>query len=98
MSNMKERLRVGTEPLAGFINIIPSPVATQALAAAGADWLIIDQEHGPDRSRESARDDCQYCGNELFALGPRAAPGRGIREDGPRRRRRGDRVSPGHHC
>lgn len=47
MSNMKARLRAGKEPLAGFINVIPSPVVTQALAAAGADWLIIDQEHGP---------------------------------------------------
>lgn len=47
MVGLKERLRAGTEPLSGFINIIPSPVATQALAAAGADWVMIDQEHGP---------------------------------------------------
>src|SRR5215475_4725935 len=47
MSNIKERLKAGKEPLGGFVNIIPSPVATQALAAAGADWLMIDQEHGP---------------------------------------------------
>ena len=47
MSNIKERLRAGKELLAGFVNIIPSAVATQALAAAGADWLMIDQEHGP---------------------------------------------------
>jgi 4-hydroxy-2-oxoheptanedioate aldolase len=47
VSDVKERLRAGRGPLAGFVNIIPSPVATQALAAAGADWLIIDQEHGP---------------------------------------------------
>src|SRR5262245_57337159 len=48
MATMKERLRgTGKEALGGFINIIPSPVATQALAAAGADVLMIDQEHGP---------------------------------------------------
>jgi 4-hydroxy-2-oxoheptanedioate aldolase len=37
----------GNECLAGFINIIPSAVATQAFAAAGADLVMIDQEHGP---------------------------------------------------
>ena len=47
MTSIKERLRTGKEPLAGFVNIIPSPVATQALASAGADMLMIDQEHGP---------------------------------------------------
>jgi 4-hydroxy-2-oxoheptanedioate aldolase len=30
-----------------FINIIPSPVVTQALASAGADAVVIDQEHAP---------------------------------------------------
>ena len=47
MTSFKERLRTRNEPLAGFINLLPSPVATQALAAAGADVLLIDQEHGP---------------------------------------------------
>ena len=47
MTSIKDRLWAGEEPLAGFVNIIPSPVTTQALAAAGADVLIIDQEHGP---------------------------------------------------
>ena len=42
-----ERLRAGRVPLSGFVNLIPSPVATQALAAAGADVVWIDQEHGP---------------------------------------------------
>lgn len=46
MSTVKERLRSGT-PLAGFLNLVPSAVATQALAAAGADVVLIDQEHGP---------------------------------------------------
>jgi 4-hydroxy-2-oxoheptanedioate aldolase len=45
--SVRERLRSGAEPLAGFLNLIPSPVATQALAAAGADVLALDQEHGP---------------------------------------------------
>jgi 4-hydroxy-2-oxoheptanedioate aldolase len=47
MTGIKERLRAGTEPLTGFVNIIPSPVATQAFAAAGADVVLLDQEHGP---------------------------------------------------
>jgi len=47
MTSIKERLRSGKEPLAGFVNVIPSPVATQAVAAAGADVVLIGQEHGP---------------------------------------------------
>src|SRR5829696_7991952 len=47
MTSIGERLRAGGPPLAGFANLIPSPVATQALAAAGADVVLIDQEHGP---------------------------------------------------
>jgi 4-hydroxy-2-oxoheptanedioate aldolase len=42
---MKERLRDG-ETLGGYVATIPSAVAVQALAAAGADWVVIDQEHG----------------------------------------------------
>jgi 4-hydroxy-2-oxoheptanedioate aldolase len=47
MPGIKERLAAGSEPQAGFLNLIPSAVATQALAAAGADVVLIDQEHGP---------------------------------------------------
>ena len=43
---MKQRLRSG-EILAGYFNLIPFAVSAQAMAAAGADWIIIDQEHGP---------------------------------------------------
>ena len=46
MPSIKERLREGA-PLSGYLNLIPSPVVTQALAAAGADVVVIDQEHGP---------------------------------------------------
>ena len=46
MSGMKQRLRAG-EVLGGYVNIIPSAVSVQALAAAGADYVIIDQEHAP---------------------------------------------------
>lgn len=42
---MKKRLRNG-EILAGYVAAIPSAVSVQAIAASGADWLIIDQEHG----------------------------------------------------
>jgi 4-hydroxy-2-oxoheptanedioate aldolase len=47
MTTMKQRLHEGTEPLSGYMNLIPSPVVTQAIASAGADWVVIDQEHGP---------------------------------------------------
>jgi 4-hydroxy-2-oxoheptanedioate aldolase len=47
MASIGERLRMEGPPLAAFVNLIPSPVATQALAAAGADVVMIDQEHGP---------------------------------------------------
>ncbi len=47
MTNVRERLAGQGAPLAGFVNLIPSPVATQALAAAGADVVLLDQEHGP---------------------------------------------------
>src|SRR3954451_19005791 len=42
---MKQRLRNG-EILAGYVAAIPSAVSVQAMAAAGADWIVIDQEHG----------------------------------------------------
>ena len=44
-AGMKQRLRNG-EMLAGYVATIPSAVAVQAIAAAGADYVIIDQEHG----------------------------------------------------
>src|SRR5215213_6766070 len=42
---MEQRLRNG-ETLAGYVATIPSAVSVQAMAAAGADWVVIDQEHG----------------------------------------------------
>ena len=42
----KERLRTG-DLLRGVANVIPSAVATQAVAAAGIDFVMIDREHGP---------------------------------------------------
>src|SRR4051812_24458188 len=42
----KERL-AGDEILGGVLCVIPSAVVTQAVAAAGADFVIIDGEHGP---------------------------------------------------
>ena len=45
MPGMKQRLRAG-ETLAGYVATIPSAVSVQAIAAAGADWIVIDQEHG----------------------------------------------------
>src|SRR5258705_11122138 len=40
MSEQTPKIRVA------FICTIPSAVATQAVAAAGADTVVIDQEHG----------------------------------------------------
>jgi 4-hydroxy-2-oxoheptanedioate aldolase len=47
MTTMKHRLREESGSLSGYVTIIPSPVVTQAIASAGADWVVIDQEHGP---------------------------------------------------
>jgi len=47
MTNIKDRIRNTKDPLGGFMCLIPSAVVTQALAAAGADWLVVDQEHAP---------------------------------------------------
>jgi 4-hydroxy-2-oxoheptanedioate aldolase len=43
----KQRLHGDDLPLRGVIHEIPSAVATQAVAAAGADFVVIDREHGP---------------------------------------------------
>jgi 4-hydroxy-2-oxoheptanedioate aldolase len=47
MASVRERLRTGEVPLPGFVNVSPPPAGTQALAAADADVVVIDQEHGP---------------------------------------------------
>jgi 4-hydroxy-2-oxoheptanedioate aldolase len=43
---IKERL-AGGEVLHGVMGTIPSAVSAQAIAAAGADYLLIDREHSP---------------------------------------------------
>jgi 4-hydroxy-2-oxoheptanedioate aldolase len=43
----KERLSRDDGVLRGVMCVIPSAVATQAIAAAGADFIVIDREHGP---------------------------------------------------
>jgi 4-hydroxy-2-oxoheptanedioate aldolase len=43
----KERLSRDDGVLRGLMCVIPSAVATQAIAAAGADFIVIDREHGP---------------------------------------------------
>ncbi|MGE0418707.1 MAG: HpcH/HpaI aldolase/citrate lyase family protein [Acetobacteraceae bacterium] len=47
MASMKSRLRDTNSILRGYVCAIPSAVVTQAIASAGADWILIDQEHGP---------------------------------------------------
>ena len=42
----KERIHAG-DVVRGVFHEIPSAVATQATAAAGADFVVIDREHGP---------------------------------------------------
>jgi 4-hydroxy-2-oxoheptanedioate aldolase len=44
--SFKERLQSG-DVLQGVLTVIPSAVVTQAIAAAGADFVTIDREHGP---------------------------------------------------
>jgi 4-hydroxy-2-oxoheptanedioate aldolase len=43
----KERLSGDDGVLRGVMCVIPSAVAAQAIAAAGADFIVIDREHGP---------------------------------------------------
>ena len=43
----KERLSREDGVLRGVMCVIPSAVAAQAIAAAGADFIVIDREHGP---------------------------------------------------
>lgn len=43
---MQERLRAG-RPALGFMVTVPSPAFVQVLARSGADWLMLDMEHGP---------------------------------------------------
>lgn len=49
---MKRPMRSG-EALAGYLNVIPSAVSIEAMVAAGADCINIDQEHGADGARSS---------------------------------------------
>jgi len=44
---MKAKLAEPDRRLNGHVCVIPSAVVTQAVAAAGADYVIIDQEHSP---------------------------------------------------
>jgi 4-hydroxy-2-oxoheptanedioate aldolase len=44
---LKDRLTGEQDALRGVLCVIPSPVAVQAIAASGADWVLIDREHGP---------------------------------------------------
>jgi 4-hydroxy-2-oxoheptanedioate aldolase len=44
---LKDRIQSGDGVLRGVLSLVPSAVATQAIAAAGADFVLIDREHGP---------------------------------------------------
>ena len=44
---LKERLAREGDVLNGVLATIPSAVAAQAVAAAGADFLLVDREHAP---------------------------------------------------
>jgi 4-hydroxy-2-oxoheptanedioate aldolase len=45
--SIRERLAGDGEVLQGVLGAIPSAVSAQAMAAAGADFLMIDREHSP---------------------------------------------------
>ena len=45
--SLKRKLADAQRLLNGHVCVIPSAVVTQAVAAAGADYVIIDQEHAP---------------------------------------------------
>jgi 4-hydroxy-2-oxoheptanedioate aldolase len=44
---LKQRVAAEGAVLNGVLGTIPSAVAAQAVAAAGADFLLVDREHGP---------------------------------------------------
>ena len=44
---LKAKLADAERRLNGHVCVIPSAVVAQAVAAAGADYIIIDQEHAP---------------------------------------------------
>jgi 4-hydroxy-2-oxoheptanedioate aldolase len=44
---LKERLAAEGDLLNGVLAAIPSAVSAQAIAAAGADFLVVDREHAP---------------------------------------------------
>ena len=44
--NFKTKLKAG-EPLLGLWNSLCSPIAAEALAQTGFDWLLFDSEHSP---------------------------------------------------
>ena len=46
MNPLKAKLAAG-ETVAGVLVSLPSVAVVQTLAAAGADWIMIDMEHGP---------------------------------------------------
>lgn len=46
MTSFRERVRSGAV-VRGVFHEIPSAVAAQAVAAAGADFVVVDREHGP---------------------------------------------------
>jgi hypothetical protein len=41
MMSIKDRIHKTKDVLGGYLCVIPSAVVTQALAASGADWLVI---------------------------------------------------------
>jgi 4-hydroxy-2-oxoheptanedioate aldolase len=43
----KQRLRDEEGVLHGVMAVVPSAASAQAMAAAGADFLLVDREHGP---------------------------------------------------
>lgn len=49
---LRDRLAQADRPLVGMWNASGDPVAAEILAAAGADILVIDGEHGPIELRE----------------------------------------------
>ena len=69
---LKTRLAEPGRLMSVHVCVIPSAVVTQAIAAAGADAVIIDQKHGPIWVRYASRHDRGNAGNRLRSLGSRA--------------------------
>jgi hypothetical protein len=95
MTSMKDRIHKTKDLLGGYLCVIPSAVATQALAATGADFLVIDQEHAPTGAENLHAMIAATAGTPCSPRVRVAKRDEGVCEASPRCRRRRHHFSAG---